>query len=30
MSDYQWKSREPVMKPPAPKLLLSDWQFILF
>jgi hypothetical protein len=30
MSDYQWKASEPVIKPPAPKLLLSDWQFILF
>ncbi len=30
MSDYQWKSGEPVLKPPAPKPLLSDWQFILF
>jgi hypothetical protein len=30
MNDYQWKSSEPVVKPPVPKLLLSDWQFILF
>jgi hypothetical protein len=30
MSEYQWKSSEPVVKPPAPKLLLSDWQFIIF
>jgi hypothetical protein len=30
MSDYQWKSNEPVMKPPRPKLLLSDLQFIIF
>ena len=30
MDDYQWKSSEPVPKPPAPKLLLSDWQFIIF
>ncbi len=30
MSDYQWKSSEPVMKPPVPKLLLSDGQFIIF
>ena len=30
MSDYQWKSSEPVAKPPAPKLLLADWQFIIF
>jgi hypothetical protein len=30
MSDYQWKSSEPVLKPPAPKLLLSDLQFIIF
>ena len=30
MGDYQWKSNEPVLKPPAPKLLLSDWQFIIF
>ncbi len=30
MNDYQWKSNEPVLKPPAPKLLLSDWQFIIF
>jgi hypothetical protein len=30
MSDYQWKSSEPVLKPPAPKLLLSDWQLIVF
>ena len=30
MDDYQWKSGEPVLKPPAPKLLLTDWQFIIF
>jgi hypothetical protein len=30
MSDYQWKSNEPVLKPPRPKLLLSDLQFIIF
>jgi hypothetical protein len=30
MSDYQWKSNEPALKPPAPQLLLSDWQFIIF
>jgi hypothetical protein len=30
MHDYQWKSNEPVLKPPAPKLLLSDLQFIIF
>jgi hypothetical protein len=30
MSDYQWKSSEPVLKPPRPKLLLSDLQFITF
>jgi hypothetical protein len=30
MSDYQWKSNEPVIKPPAPQLLLSDLQFIIF
>jgi hypothetical protein len=30
MSDYQWQSSEPIVKPPAPKLLLSDWQFIIF
>jgi hypothetical protein len=30
MSDYQWKSSEPVLKPPRPKLLLSDLQFIIF
>ena len=30
MSDYKWKSSEAVLKPPAPKLLLSDAQFIIF
>ncbi len=30
MSDYQWKSDEAPPKPPAPQLLLSDWQFIIF
>ena len=30
MSDYQWKSNEPVLKPPRPKVLLSDLQFIIF
>ncbi len=30
MSDYQWKSNEPIMKPPRPKLLLSDAQLIVF
>jgi hypothetical protein len=30
MRDYQWKSSEPVLKPPRPKLLLSDLQFIIF
>ena len=30
MSEQQWKSSEPVMKPPAPKLLLSDVQLIVF
>jgi hypothetical protein len=30
MDDYQWKSNEPVLKPPRPKLLLSDLQFIIF
>ena len=30
MSDYQWKSSEPVLKPPRPKLLLGDLQFIIF
>lgn len=30
MRDYQWKSNEPVLKPPAPRLLLSDVQFIIF
>lgn len=30
MRDYQWKSSEPVIRPPAPKLLLSDGQFIIF
>ena len=30
MSAYQWKSSEPVLKPPRPKLLLSDVQLIVF
>ena len=30
MSDYQWKTSDPVTRPPAPKLLLTDWQFITF
>ena len=30
MSDYQWKSSEPVPKPPRPKLLLSNVQLIIF
>ena len=30
MSDYQWKSTEPVLRPPRPKLLLNDLQFIIF
>lgn len=29
MSDYQWKSSEPIVKPPTPKLLLSDVQLIV-
>jgi len=30
MSDYQWKSTEPVVTPPPPRLLLSDVQLIIF
>jgi hypothetical protein len=30
MSDYRWKSTEPVVTPPPPKLLLSDAQLIIF
>ncbi|NTU61890.1 MAG: hypothetical protein HGB05_00460 [Chloroflexi bacterium] len=30
MNDYQWRSSEPVLRPPRPKLLLNDLQFIIF
>jgi hypothetical protein len=30
MSDYQWKSNEPVVTPPRPRLLLSDMQLTIF
>jgi hypothetical protein len=30
MSDFQWKSNEPIIKPPRPRLLLSEVQLIIF
>ncbi len=30
MSDYRWKSAEPLVAPPPPKLLLSDAQMLIF
>jgi hypothetical protein len=30
MTDYRWKSNEPVITPPTPRLLLSDLQLLIF